>query len=145
MNVSLNTRVRYCTLLSLQKQDIMAASRLTMPWEYHVCSGCFRENPYAIWLIKQQCFEPHQHKQHRTSKVVVDETSMAMVRIRPLPANYNQIKGYYILCHHYKQHGYHYDLKCPFAHSDLERNMWNIKKRILGKWLYYMKYMFVTI
>ena len=88
-----------------------------MPWEHYVCSNCFWDNPYAIWLIKQKCFHPYKHRNGEQTLVAVDPECMMLAEIRPLPPHYMQFKG----------DGRTYQ----FAHSEIEVNTWNIKKRMI--------------
>ena len=113
-------------------------SKFMMPWEYYVCSECYQENPYAIWLVKQRCFKPHKHQ--AIVLVAVDRDSMAMVHIRPLPQHYSQFKGEFIQCvRHHTSIGIQDQrkLKCRYPHGEIEIGTWNIKKRMInGKHTY---------
>ena len=103
-------------------------SNFLMPWEHYVCSACLQQNPHAIWLVKCRCFEPQQHRRKQQALVIIDHDSMEMVRIRPLPECYSQIKGRFVKC--YQHPNCPRGLVCTFAHSKAERDTWNMKQRI---------------
>ena len=109
-------------------------SSFMMPWEHYVCSECYQENPYAIWLVKQCCFKPHRHQGIPIDQVlvVVDRECMAMVPIRLLPQLYSRFKGPFIQCPHHTSVGAQYNLKCRYAHGKIEFDTWNIKKRMIN-------------
>ena len=111
-------------------------SKFIMPWEHYVCSECYWENPYAIWLVKQRCFKPHKHQAILVNKVlvVVDRESMAMVHIRPLPQHCSHLKEFIQCVHHHTSVniGIQCNLTCQCAHGKIEVDTWNIKKRIIN-------------
>ncbi len=107
----------------------MAGMELQMPWEYHVCLDCLQSNWYAIWLVKQQCLEPHRHTQPILVPAVIDQSNMALVAIRPLPAHYNKFRGQFVMCRRYPDCPA--GSKCRSAHSEVEMDTWNIKKSLL--------------
>ena len=98
-----------------------------MPWEHRVCSVCFKENPYAIWLIKQQCFSPPHHRQSGQVTVAIDPECMKLVEVRPLPPKTQWIDRDFVLCRECRQ----YKCQCLCAHSMVEVDTWNVKKRII--------------
>ena len=101
---------------------------LLMPWEHSVCSECFQNNPYAIWLIKQQCFQPRRHQNAFQIIIAIDQNYMDMVNIRPLPPNYAQFRGGFVECWNYQCPD---GTACHFAHSKIEADTWSIKKRMI--------------
>lgn len=100
------------------------------PWEHEVCSDCYNNNPYSIWLVKVRCFQPHRHQQCSLIRVVLAHEHMAMVPIRHLPKSFRLpwFHGPFRLCANL--------INCPkrsqclYAHSQHEVDMWNIKKRL---------------
>ena len=101
-----------------------------MPWEHFVCTVCFRENPYAVWLIKQQCSKPEVHRNPGLTRVVISERSAVLEEIRPMP--HLSIRGGFIMCYRQKKHTYcKQEENCTFAHSFAELVTWNIKKNLL--------------
>ena len=96
---------------------------ILMPWEHFVCTMCFRENPYAVWLIKQQCSKPELHESD-LARVVVSEKSAVLEEIRPMPQK--SISGRFIRCC-YRCSGQ----QCTYAHSLAEQVTWNIKIKLL--------------
>ena len=110
----------------------ISTNEVIMPWEHYVCSECYQENPYAIWLVKQRCFKPQWHHYDNQTLITVDKESTAMVHIRPLPDNYDRIRGNFILCRYFRQRrACPNSSMCRFAHSEIEKDTWNIKKRML--------------
>ena len=97
-----------------------------MPWEHIVCTICFQENPYAVWLIKQQCFKPKLHQRDlKLARVVVSEKSAVLEEIRPKPQK--SISGRFIRCYYLQCS----DEQCTYAHSIAEQVTWNIKLELL--------------
>lgn len=108
--------------------------RFRMPWEHFVCSKCHQENPFAIWLTKQHCFEPHRLEHQRAERilVVVDPESMKMVKIRPVPPKgFTSFRGRFYKCRFFPNCRSGPD--CNYAHSDAELDTWNSKKILTGE------------
>ena len=97
---------------------------ILMPWEHFVCSMCFRENPYAVWLIKQQCSKPELHESD-LARVVVSEKSAVLEEIRSMPRG--PIRGEFAKCQHYQNQHCQYKERCTFAYTSAELVTWNIK------------------
>ena len=102
-----------------------------------MCSQCFEDNKFAVWLAKVQCFEPHRHHylknqvDHRL--VVIDKQSMSLVEIRPLPARDCWPEGLFTLCKRLPQCN---KRNCQHSHSPQELDTWNAKRSlIIGKCL----------
>ena len=99
------------------------------PWEHRVCLTCHSHNPYAIWLVKVKCFQPHRHIQHEHIRVVVDTDDMVLEPVRPMSQRFKTIKGSFIMC---KLSGKmcNWSESCPYTHTCYECDMWNFKKRL---------------
>lgn len=109
----------------------MESDVVVVPWEHWVCTQCLQENPYAIWLIKLKCFNPNRHGHHFPDKrtlVSIEPSTMALVKMRPLPRCAFNIRGRFVLCRKYLdcRHGD----SCNFAHSPVEQHTWNFIKTL---------------
>ena len=99
------------------------------PWEHRVCTTCYRNNPYAIWLVKVRCFQPHRHLQHEHIRVVVDTEDMALEPVRPMPRKYETIRGAFIMCQS-REVCNGCSESCSYAHTGYEFDMWNFKQKL---------------
>ena len=99
------------------------------PWEHQVCSQCHGSNPYAIWLVKVGCFQPHRHLQCDYIRVVIDSENTVLEPLRPMSRNFRSFHGAYRMCDNLVK-GICPKRTCYFAHSDFEVDMWNVKKRL---------------
>lgn len=97
------------------------------PWEYQVCTECYDNNPYAIWLVKVRCFQPHRHLQCEHICVVIDSENMVLEPIRPMPSHFRLFQGPFIMC---KYTTCFKGDTCGYAHCQYEADMWNFKKRL---------------
>ncbi len=113
----------------LERGNRMAGMDLQMPWEYYVCLNCLQSNWYAIWLVKQQCLEPHRHTQNKLVPVVIDKSNMALVAIRPLPVHCNRFREKFVMCMQYPDCSA--GDECCSAHSEVEMDTWNFKKSLI--------------
>ena len=100
------------------------------PWEHQVCSQCHGSNPYAIWLVKVRCFQPHRHLQNDYIYVVIDSQNIVLEPVRPMPGNFKSLYGTYIMCKYFEKGTCQWGQICSYAHSNFEVDMWNIKKRL---------------
>ena len=96
------------------------------PWEHRVCYPCYCYNPYAIWLVKVGCFQPHRHLQCEYIRVVIDSNDMVLEPIRPVPAKLAYQQGPFIMCFG----TFCRNDACTYAHTTFEVDMWNIKKAL---------------
>lgn len=96
------------------------------PWEHRVCSKCYYNNPYAVWLVKVGCFQPHRHSMCEYVRVVIDTNDMALETVRQIPMNFMSFRGPFKMC--YADHKC--DEFCTYAHSLFELDMWNMKKSL---------------
>ena len=100
------------------------------PWEHQVCSQCHGSNPYAIWLVKVGCFQPHRHIQGNYIHVIIDSENIVLEPLRPMPGNFKSFYGAYTNCKNFERGICRRQQICSYAHSDFELDMWNIKKRL---------------
>lgn len=101
-----------------------------LPWEHYVCSKCLWMNPHATWLVKLKCLEKSAHQADAQVVVVIEQDSMKLTEVRPLPQNYTSFRGKFWMCRDVLKYG-----KCnqshSYAHSRAEYDSWNAKKSIL--------------
>ena len=96
-----------------------------------MCVTCHSHNPYAIWLVKVKCFQPHRHLQHEHIRVVVDTDDMVLEPIRPMPGRFQTIKGTFIMCKStWSREMCSRSESCSYAHTPYECDIWNFKKRL---------------
>ena len=100
------------------------------PWEHQVCNDCYSNNPYAIWLAKVGCFQPHRHLQCEYIRVVIDSEDMVLEPVRPMPINFGSFSIPYEMCKNFVNGTCHRNYNCSYAHCRYEVDMWNIKKRL---------------
>ena len=103
-----------------------------MPLEHKVCVQCCESNPYAIHLVKVGCFYPYRpdHDHDKTVMVVIDCKHVKLVPIRRLPSSHAWIKTPFKFCRKGEPGCCCGKKRCCFAHSQDERDTWNIKRRV---------------
>ena len=104
-----------------------------VPWEHWVCSQCWWENPYAVWLIKLRCFQPRHHQRYqRWTLVSIEPRAMKLVEMRPPPVNIEQHSSPIPLCP-LLDNCQRKNL-CQHPHSEAEYHTWEfIRKSFKGK------------
>ena len=105
------------------------------PWEHPVCSRCLeKRGQYCLHLATVVCLEPdhRDHKEAERIPMIVDaEYTMSLCPVRLLPYQCFEFSENFSMCSKVKRSLPCPDGNCRYAHSELERTTWNVKKELL--------------